>query len=77
VTYEEAVEIIEAASFCPKCHQHHSVVMRKPIGGWAAYLYCMNDDCEYAGSWDKLTWTYYATKEEAEKAVIALAPDFE
>jgi hypothetical protein len=76
---KQAIRKIEANSRCHDCGKPHKVVIRQPVGGWAAYLYCMSDfnDCESPGPWDRITWSYYSTREECEKEVIKLVPYYE
>ncbi len=73
MTIEEAVKYFETQSSCAKCDKDHTVVIRQPIGGWAAYYYCYTADCDYGGPWVRLSACYYDSKEELEHELITEA----
>ena len=76
IMFAEAVKIIKENNHCPDCGHSFEVVVRQPIGGWAAYLYCMNDECPSPGSYDRISWWYGKKREDAEAQVISFAMSF-
>ena len=76
MTFEEAVKLIKENSHCPDCGHSFEVVVRQPIGGWAAYLYCVNDECPSPGPYDRISWWYGKKREDAEAQVISFATSF-
>jgi hypothetical protein len=77
MTYEEAVKLIEANMVCSDCKRPLKVVMRRPIGGWAAYVFCVNEECGSYGPWDRITLYYTDTEEKARDLVIFFAYEFD